>query len=194
MSGILSCPPDVFVLFARYLDVRSSLRLSVSCSGIAARTRGRVAWWMAVLEQLLTKELDLLPENVVEMREKLSLLPPQTAVRAVYSNPPQYVCLLAFNPDVPRDKAVDAIQKATNCSSLTSLWKALNVGHPALRPAADEFGVVRGEIMRGSRREVQECIERLSLANSQLGAKCQWLGYEASPLFDEQDDATCAVS
>jgi hypothetical protein len=144
------------------------------------QTRARDAWWRAVLDMLLVVDLDVSPEHVEILRQKqrVAKLSSQEAVQQLLCHPPQYACLLRFNPAVSRDKAIEAIRLATNSSFVLALWRALTIGHPALRAAPDETGTVAGEIMRGTKREVLECISKLETCCSELEARCQWIDYQ----------------
>lgn len=136
-------------------------------------------------------ELDLAERDVAKVRSTLSVgWSSKRLVRAVATNPPIYVCMLRYDPSIARERAVAAIQAATHSSSLMALWSALNIGHPFLRPAADESGVVRGEIMRGSLSQVFLCISKLQKACPELEATYELAEYK---IEDEQNDS-CQVS
>lgn len=186
-------PSDIFLILAGLLDVRSSVQLSSSCNQVASKTRTRSSWWRAVLHQFVFKELDLAFEDCSIVQNKIpSGAEPRAVLRAMFVNPPLYLCLLSYDQTISREKAVEAIQLATQTSYVGSLWKAVQVGHPAFRSAPDASGVIKGEIMRGTRRQVLDCIKRLEQANPQLRACCELLDYQYRE--DNEEGGYCSVS
>jgi hypothetical protein len=84
----------------------------------------------------------------------------RTRCICIVTYPPQFACILRFNPAVSRNDAMEAIKEATNTdSTLVVLYTALSIGHPWFANA--DPSLREGEVLRGNYMDGKKCVHNV---------------------------------
>lgn len=186
---------DLHLALLKYLSFVDAIRLSCVCKSVRGKTWRREEWWLALwtngaVASHLGMDRGTL-NSCFGFRQGISGVSKQH-VKAVVKRPPQFSLVLKYNPAVRRDDALACIQNATGdhgWGGLSSLWTALQIGHPLFNPAPENER--KGTLTEGSWKAIRDAQIRFQSCAHERGLDLVTT-IEAIPyvlLLDEENDA-----